>query len=95
MQNWTEKEGAGLEEKLQGLAVWEIGEGMGDTWSTVSYGGRVIHIEEDDADYTEDGEFTGYCKVFAAAAELGADPTAVYSVEDDEVLRLSEIEEGH
>ena len=83
--------GSDLGKKRMGLAVWEIGEGMGGTWSMVSYGGESIQIEEDDTDYHEDGGFEGYDKIFAAAAELGADPDMVYDMENDSVIHNHQI----
>ena len=80
--------GSKIGENRDGLAIWEIGEGMGGTWSKVSYGGQSIDIEEDNMDYNQDGEFIGYDKIFTAAAELGAASDMVYSVEDDQVLHL-------
>jgi hypothetical protein len=79
--------GGDLGRKHKGIAVWETGDGVGgNSWSMVSFGGESIDIEEGEEDYTEDGEFLGYAKIFRAAAELGADSDMVYDIANDEML---------
>ena len=70
-----------------GIAVWQIDDSARyGALSRVCFGGRAIDIGADEADYTEAGEFIGIYKVFESADMLGADPTMVYSVEDDKLM---------
>jgi hypothetical protein len=76
-----------------GIAVWQISDGPRyGAVGRVSFGGRAIDIEEDSADYTEDGEFIGMYKVFESAEMLGADPTMVYSMEDDRLIYRDKVQ---
>jgi len=65
-----------------GIAVWEIF----DYNSVVRFGDDKIMLDDDDSSYDEEGNFIGIDAIFRAAAELGASPHMVWSVEDGKLL---------
>lgn len=74
-----------------GIAVWKIMEGPFGTFSTVSYGGEQIELEDSDDDYDEDGNFLGWRRVFRAANELGANSSKIFSAEDNEIIYKEDV----
>ena len=68
-----------------GIASWEIF----DYNAVVRFGDGEIVLDDDDANYDEEGNFS-MDKVFAAAAELGASSDMIWSIEDNTLMFKSE-----
>jgi hypothetical protein len=68
-----------------GIASWEIF----DYTAVVRFGDGEIVLDDDDANYDEEGNFS-MDKVFAAAAELGASSDMIWSIEDNTLMFKSE-----
>lgn len=74
-----------------GIAEWTITESAFACFSTVEFNGNSIELEDRDEDYDDDGNFLGWNRIFDAASQLGADPTQIWSVEDERYINKDEV----
>jgi hypothetical protein len=74
-----------------GIAKLELYSSAFGTFSVVSFKGEEIELEDREEDYGDDGNYTGWKRIFAAARQLGASGNKIFSVEDNKIIHIRDV----